>query len=60
MVEVIATIISTDTQDGATYPITRLLRFEFESLEAAQAFLDTSGDVLGLVDVEELGAAARS
>jgi hypothetical protein len=55
--EVIATIVGQETlRAGVTYPVTRVLRFEFETYQAALSFLDTShmGRKNGLIDSDEL------
>jgi hypothetical protein len=57
--EIIATVVflesAEDEVNGSrTYPCTRVFRFEFETVEDALGFLDTSEDIPGLVDADEI------
>jgi hypothetical protein len=59
MIEVIAYFVYQQTLAGRpsfTVPATKAFRFEFETLEDAEAFLDTSEDIRGLVSSEQLKA----
>ena len=61
MTEIIATIVHVGDEQGCNpHIVTRVLRFEFESLEAAENFLDTSDDINGLVNAELLGAVVTN
>lgn len=56
MFEAIVTLVSTETTEGVTYPVTKVFRLEFDTLEDMQYFEMTLQNVGGTTNVEKLVA----